>query len=192
MSSLWVADMDLPAPEAVQCAWWRMRRIRSMVTSSTPIAVRRAVTRDFVRTFMQQQLHRIKLIEPDGTYLLWLDCREMKLSDKQDALNNQPQHFGESGFMRMNIGAPARSLQKRCKESRAQNECDSEAVRHDLPLRNTSPMPPKINTEAVSKFGVNASFSNTIPPNAASIGALSCTVEAVIACMCCSTRYHNT
>ncbi|RFC37628.1 MAG: hypothetical protein DID90_2727553139 [Candidatus Nitrotoga sp. LAW] len=75
-----------------------------------------AVTRDFVRTFMQQQLHRIKLIEPDGTYLLWLDCREMKLSDKQDALNNQPQHFGESGFMRMNIGAPrkviAESLQK--------------------------------------------------------------------------------
>src|SRR5450631_1255181 len=33
----------------------------------------------FVRTFLQQHLPQIKLIEPEGTFLLWLDCRAMKL-----------------------------------------------------------------------------------------------------------------
>ncbi|HZW86577.1 MAG TPA: aminotransferase, partial [Gallionella sp.] len=86
-----------------------------------------SVTRNFVRTYLQQHLPRIKLIEPEGTYLLWLDCREMKLSDKQlqqffvqDAgVGLSPGIlFGAegSGFMRMNIGASrkviAEALQK--------------------------------------------------------------------------------
>jgi cystathionine beta-lyase len=71
----------------------------------------------FVRTFLQQHLPQIKLIEPEGTFLLWLDCRAMKLSDKQlkeffvqDAgVGLSPGIiFGEqgSGFMRLNIGTP--------------------------------------------------------------------------------------
>jgi cystathionine beta-lyase len=63
---------------------------------------------------------QIKLIEPEGTYLLWLDCREMGLDDAElkDFFVNQAKVglspgrlFGEagSGFMRMNIAAP-RSL----------------------------------------------------------------------------------
>jgi cystathionine beta-lyase len=63
---------------------------------------------------------QIKLIEPEGTYLLWLDCREMGLDDGElkDFFVNQAKVglspgrlFGEagSGFMRMNIAAP-RSL----------------------------------------------------------------------------------
>jgi cystathionine beta-lyase len=74
-------------------------------------------TRDFVRTFLNQHLPKIKLIEPEGTYLLWLDCREMKLSDSQlkrffveeAGVGLSPGIlFGEqgSGFMRINIGAP--------------------------------------------------------------------------------------
>jgi len=93
-----------------------------------------AVTRGFVRTYLQQHLPRIKLIEPEGTYLLWLDCREMKLSDKQlrqffvqDAgVGLSPGIlFGAegSGFMRMNIGAPrkviAEALQKIARAERA-------------------------------------------------------------------------
>jgi cystathionine beta-lyase len=71
----------------------------------------------FVRTFLQQHLPQIKLIEPEGTFLLWLDCRAMKLSDEQlkkffvqDAgVGLSPGIiFGEqgSGFMRFNIGTP--------------------------------------------------------------------------------------
>ncbi len=60
---------------------------------------------------------QIRLIEPEGTYLLWLDCRDMKLSDKQlkqffvqqAGVGLSPGSiFGEqgSGYMRMNIAAP--------------------------------------------------------------------------------------
>lgn len=73
--------------------------------------------RDFVRDFISRQLPKIKLIEAEGTYLLWLNCRAMGMDDKQ--LKHFFVHeagvglspgimFGEqgSGFMRMNIGAP--------------------------------------------------------------------------------------
>ena len=74
-------------------------------------------TYQFVRTFLQQHLPLIKLIAPEGTYLLWLDCRAMGLSDKQlkqffvqqAGVGLSPGIiFGEqgSGFMRMNIAAP--------------------------------------------------------------------------------------
>lgn len=76
-----------------------------------------AATRNAVRDFLQQHLPQIRLIEPEGTYLLWLDCRELGLSDKllQDFFVQQAgvglspgTLFGAqgSGFMRMNIGAP--------------------------------------------------------------------------------------
>lgn len=76
-----------------------------------------AATYQFVRTFLQQHLPLIKLIAPEGTYLLWLDCRAMGLNDKQlerffvqqAGVGLSPGIiFGEqgSGFMRMNIAAP--------------------------------------------------------------------------------------
>jgi cysteine-S-conjugate beta-lyase len=76
-----------------------------------------ASTRDLVREFLTKNLPQIKLIEPEGTYLLWLDCREMGLNDaqlkqffvQQAGVGLSPGIlFGESGsgFMRMNIGAP--------------------------------------------------------------------------------------
>jgi len=74
-------------------------------------------TRLYVRAFLQKRLPLIKLIEPEGTFLLWLDCRAMQLNDKE--LERFFVHqagvglsagiiFGEqgSGFMRMNIAAP--------------------------------------------------------------------------------------
>ncbi|MBU0688311.1 MAG: pyridoxal phosphate-dependent aminotransferase [Gammaproteobacteria bacterium] len=79
-----------------------------------------AGTRDMVRDYLRQQLPQIKMVEPQGTYLLWLDCREMGMSDKQlkdffvqkAGVGMSPgAMFGTdgSGYMRMNIGAP-RSL----------------------------------------------------------------------------------
>lgn len=74
-------------------------------------------TRDFVAAYLTAKLPQVQLIAPEGTYLLWLDCRTLGMSDAQ--LEHFFIHqasvglsagtlFGEagSGFMRMNIGAP--------------------------------------------------------------------------------------
>jgi cystathionine beta-lyase len=77
-------------------------------------------TRDEAARYIELELPRIKLIPAEGTYLLWLDCRELGMRD--DELKRFMIHeaglglspgiafgMGGSGFMRMNIGAP-RSL----------------------------------------------------------------------------------
>ena len=78
-------------------------------------------TRDFVAAYLARHLSEIRLIKPEGTYLLWLDCRALMaaLDINDDKLRHFFVHeagvgmspgtlFGEagSGFMRMNIGAP--------------------------------------------------------------------------------------
>lgn len=74
-------------------------------------------TRDFVDSYLKQQLPQIKLIATEGTYLLWLDCRELGMTDaelkrffvhKAGLALNPGTLFGDagSGFMRMNIGTP--------------------------------------------------------------------------------------
>jgi cystathionine beta-lyase len=74
-----------------------------------------AQTRDAAAEFISRDIPKIKLIRPEATYLLWLDCRELGLNDSelrnffiQDCrLGLSPGAvFGEggSGFMRMNIG----------------------------------------------------------------------------------------
>lgn len=74
-------------------------------------------TRDGIAVFLREQLPQIKLIESEGTYLLWLDCRALNMNDAalkrffvhQAQVGLSPgAMFGEagSGFMRLNIGAP--------------------------------------------------------------------------------------
>ena len=78
-------------------------------------------TRDFVRNYLATHLPGIKLIEPEGTYLLWLDCRALRMND--EALQHffvQQARVGlsagtifgieGSGFMRMNIGMPRKTV----------------------------------------------------------------------------------
>lgn len=82
-----------------------------------------AGTRDMVRDYLQQHLPLIRMIEPEGTYLLWLDCRAMGLNDKQlkdffvqqAGVGLSPGSMfgaGGSGHMRMNIGAPRSLIQQ--------------------------------------------------------------------------------
>jgi cystathionine beta-lyase len=72
-------------------------------------------TRDYVADYLQKNIPQIKLIKPEATYLLWLDCRGLGMSDAQlrdffvkecKVGMNPGIVFGEvgSGFMRMNIG----------------------------------------------------------------------------------------
>lgn len=74
-------------------------------------------SRDAAIAFIRSQLPSIDAISPQGTYLLWLDCRKLQLGDaalnrffiEQAQLGLSPGamfgHGGE-GFMRMNIGTP--------------------------------------------------------------------------------------
>lgn len=78
-------------------------------------------TRNQVSTYLSEHLPCIQLIKPEGTYLLWLDCRALNMNDAQ--LKHFFVHeaeiglspgvlFGEngSGFMRMNIGTPRHNI----------------------------------------------------------------------------------
>ncbi|MDN6320701.1 MAG: aminotransferase, partial [Marinobacter sp.] len=73
--------------------------------------------RDFVVETVNARLPGIQTQAPEGTYLMWLDCRNLGLSDAalkrffvEDARvgMNPGISFGEqgSGFMRLNIGCP--------------------------------------------------------------------------------------
>ncbi len=74
-------------------------------------------TRDCVEEYLVNNLPEIKLIKSEGTYLLWLDCRALKMTDAQlkhffihqAGVGLSPGTlFGQegSGFMRVNIAAP--------------------------------------------------------------------------------------
>lgn len=76
----------------------------------------------FLSDFCMKKIPGIEAIKPQGTYLVWLDCRGLKLSDRE--LENRmlnrakvglyPGHFfGETkpGFFRINVACP-RSLLK--------------------------------------------------------------------------------
>jgi cystathionine beta-lyase len=78
---------------------------------------------DYTIRFFQERVPQIKVACPEGTYLLWLDCRDLGLS--HDALRdlffkqakvalNEGHTFGAGGegFMRMNIGCPRSVVQE--------------------------------------------------------------------------------
>ena len=69
---------------------------------------------DFVRDYLKEELPQIKLIEPEGTYLIWLDFRKLDLCEREleDLIVNKAKLwldsgaiFGQvgSGFQRINI-----------------------------------------------------------------------------------------
>ena len=77
----------------------------------------------FVREYFSEHLPQLRMIEPEGTYLLWIDCRELGLS--VDALEELIVHkaglwldsgaiFGVDGegFQRINVACPRVTLQK--------------------------------------------------------------------------------
>ena len=75
----------------------------------------------FVRAYLEQHIPKIKLIEPEGTYLIWLDCRALGLEPKAlDEfmyckaglwLDDGPLFgAGGEGFQRMNIACPRAAL----------------------------------------------------------------------------------
>lgn len=78
-------------------------------------------TRLAIKSYLEKVLPEVTLISSEGTYLLWLDCRAMGLSDtelhrffiEQAKVAMSPGTlFGKagSGFMRLNIAAPRKMV----------------------------------------------------------------------------------
>ncbi len=77
----------------------------------------------FVRSFLSEKLPRIEMVEPEGTYLVWLDFRRLGLDDRQleDLIVNRAKLwldrgsiFGPEGkgFERINIACPRVTLER--------------------------------------------------------------------------------
>ncbi|MBD5543360.1 MAG: pyridoxal phosphate-dependent aminotransferase [Lachnospiraceae bacterium] len=81
---------------------------------------------DFMREYIQAELPMLKLIEPEGTYLIWVDFRELGLSEaeleklivkKANLWLDSGAIFGKTGagFERFNVACP-RSILKQAME----------------------------------------------------------------------------
>ncbi|HKL08138.1 MAG TPA: PatB family C-S lyase [Bacteroidales bacterium] len=77
---------------------------------------------DYVEQYFSEKIPQIKVIRPEGTYLMWLDCSGLRLKNKDlksfmihDAgLGfNDGRMFGTGGegFMRMNVACPKQRLE---------------------------------------------------------------------------------
>jgi cystathionine beta-lyase len=85
--------------------------------------------RDFLFDYVRTHLHGIHMSRPEGTYLAWLDCRELAATDPDDGSSLTPHGFfhdragvalndgatfgrGGKGFVRLNFGCPRGTLVK--------------------------------------------------------------------------------
>lgn len=78
---------------------------------------------DFVDAFLQKHVPQIKVVRPEASFLIWLDCRDLNLSQpelesffihKANLGLNSGTMFGKEGegFMRLNVGCPLITLEK--------------------------------------------------------------------------------
>jgi cystathionine beta-lyase len=81
----------------------------------------------FVNEYLKANIPQIKVYQPQASFLVWLDCRELGLSqkelvslfqDKAGLLLNDGSMFGKEGvgFMRLNVGCPRSTLEKALKK----------------------------------------------------------------------------
>lgn len=61
---------------------------------------------DFVREYLAKELPEIKLIEPEGTYLIWLDFRSLDLTEeeREDLIVNKAKLWLDSGAIFGKVG----------------------------------------------------------------------------------------
>lgn len=76
---------------------------------------------DFAADYLKKNIPEIKLVRPEATYLLWLDCRDLNMSNEELkdfminkaklGLNDGPTFGpGGEGFQRMNVACPRSTL----------------------------------------------------------------------------------
>ncbi len=85
---------------------------------------------NLVLEYMGKFIPVIKPVRPEGTYLIWLDCRQLGMSGKQlvDFMVNEAgvamsagTYFGKNGegYMRMNVACPRATVEKALEQIRA-------------------------------------------------------------------------
>ena len=78
---------------------------------------------DFVRDYINISLKDLTLVEPEGTYLIWIDCRKLGLSniELKELINIKAKVWvddgyvfgqGGDGFIRINIACPQSTLKR--------------------------------------------------------------------------------
>ena len=88
---------------------------------------------DYADAYTKAHTPKIKVMRPQASYLIWLDCRELGLShealnaffvDKAGLALNDGEMFGKegAGFMRMNVGCPRVTLEKALQQLNAAYE----------------------------------------------------------------------
>jgi cystathionine beta-lyase len=105
--------LGMVAAEAAytRCEEW-LAELRAYLTAN----------RDFAVAYLEKHLPAARLTEPEATYLLWLDCRDLGIEDgpsdfflKQAQLAvNEGAWFGAGGegFVRLNYGCPRATLKQ--------------------------------------------------------------------------------
>lgn len=86
---------------------------------------------NYIRTYLKEHLPEVHLIEPEGTYLVWIDCSRVKerleINDQQldELIVNKGKLWlddgnmfglGGSGFQRINMACPRALLEKAMKQ----------------------------------------------------------------------------
>ncbi|MBQ1222149.1 MAG: cystathionine beta-lyase, partial [Alistipes sp.] len=78
---------------------------------------------NYLQAFIAEKMPLLKMIRPQASFLVFLDCRELNLSpqelqtfftDKAHLALNEGSTFGDegAGFMRMNVGCPRSTLRE--------------------------------------------------------------------------------
>ena len=88
--------------------------------------------RDFLEDFVKCELPGMKMTKPEGTYLAWLDCRELNLDNPYEfflknarvALNDgRTFGTGGTGFVRLNFGCPRSILKEALRRMKLSLQC---------------------------------------------------------------------
>lgn len=85
---------------------------------------------ELVKQFIEKEIPSLKVMEPQGGYLIWIDCRETGLTDQEIkerllfkgklALESGPKYGpGGEGFVRMNVGCPRSLVEEGLKRMKA-------------------------------------------------------------------------
>lgn len=78
---------------------------------------------EFLTKYIQENIPKLKVLKPEGTYLVWLDCRELNMSPKElqefflkraKVWFDEGNKFGNAGngFERVNIACPRSILEE--------------------------------------------------------------------------------
>ena len=81
----------------------------------------------YLRTYLQKEIPQLKMIEPEGTYLIWIDFRELGLSESEletlivrdaNLWLDSGAVFGKAGegFERINVACPRQILEQAMKQ----------------------------------------------------------------------------